>query len=100
MAPAVGSAAAGSGGVTGDAGAAVWGAVQLQPGVRAGGKRVLEISAEISHAEISFASEKIAAFSTSFYNDWLGSPEPSGGWSWHTLDGPQLERSGVFHRIL
>ena len=56
--------------------------------------------AEISHVEISFASEKIAAFSTSFYNDWLGSPEPSGGWSWHTLDGPQLERSGVFHRIL
>ena len=47
MALAVGSAAAGSGGVTGDAGAAVWGAVQLQPGVRAGGKRDLEVSAEM-----------------------------------------------------
>ena len=25
---------------------------------------------------------------------------PAQEWSWHTLFGPQLERSGVFHRIL
>ena len=25
---------------------------------------------------------------------------PAQGWSWHTFAGPQLEQSGVFHRIL
>ena len=49
MSPAVGSAAAGSGGVTGDAEAAVWGAVQLQPGVRAGGKRFFFLQRSLLH---------------------------------------------------